>query len=348
MWEKCKNKFYRFLRLQNAPVIKIYTGYGNGSSFQVFGHILSLSPIDRKKYRNGVVRNTLALLRLFFVKPIRNAAIDISFEGKIIQVVSEKDGFIKAEWTEENILPPGTYKCSFSYFTRKKIGITSTGMIIVPQPTTYACISDIDDTFLVSHSANLRKRLYVLFTENAKSRKPFKGAVRHYRLLAGIDDEDQAHNSFFYVSSSEWNLYTYIQQFISEQDLPRGVMLLSQMKTFSSLLTTGQGNHQGKFVRITKILQQFPGQKFVLLGDDTQQDPFIYKSIVEHFKQNIICVYIRRVGTPVKDTVLEVQHFIEAKGVKFYYFSHSEDAIAHSIQIGLLRPEAIHKMTGLT
>ena len=77
-------------------------------------------------------------------------------------------------------------------------------------------------------------------------------------------------------------------------------------------------------------------QKFVLLGDDSQKDIDIYSSIVEHFPQNVYCVYIRRVGTPKKENVLLKQKIIENKGIFFCYFSHSEEAILHSKKIGLI------------
>ena len=341
MWEKWKNKFYRTLRLQRGAVFKIYTGYGNGKQFQIFAHLLSLSPIERKKFRGGVVRNTLALLRLFFVKPIPNAEVKIEFQQKTRTVITEEDGYIKLEWEEDTALQPGKYTCILSYQTKRGRTITAIGEIIVPIPASFACISDIDDTFLVSHSAHLRKRLFVLFTENAKSRKPFEGAVRHYRLLARLQQDASAHHTFFYVSSSEWNLHGYISNFIAEQKLPEGIMLLNHIKTFKSLLNTGQGSHEGKYVRIKKVLEQFPQQKFVLLGDDTQQDPFIYQRIVEEFPENIICVYLRRVGTPVKEKVLEVQKSIEEKAVNFFYFAHSKEAIEHSVDIGLIEREMV-------
>ena len=78
-------------------------------------------------------------------------------------------------------------------------------------------------------------------------------------------------------------------------------------------------------------------QKFILLGDDSQKDIDIYSSIVEHFPQNVYCVYIRRVGTPEKPHVLLKQQTIEKKGVLFCYFSHSEEAILHSKKIGLIK-----------
>jgi phosphatidate phosphatase APP1 len=89
--------------------------------------------------------------------------------------------------------------------------------LVVPYVNQFAFISDIDDTFLISHSGNLRKRLFVLLTENARSRKPFEGVVNHYNLLSLAGALEKTNNAFFYVSSSEWNLYEYIREFSKQK-----------------------------------------------------------------------------------------------------------------------------------
>ncbi|MES2429349.1 MAG: phosphatase domain-containing protein [Bacteroidota bacterium] len=317
----------------------MYTGFGNEDSCVIYGHAFSLSPMPRKTYRNFFLYNSIALLRLFMVKTKAGAKVKLFWNDTEYETTTEDDGFFKFEWKPAEKLAPGTYKVTAVLMKRGSATNTisfAEAEVIVPTPTTYAFISDIDDTFLISHSSNLRKRLFVLLTENARSRRPFDGAVNHYRLLHGIDDEEKANNAFFYVSSSEWNLYNYIREFIRRNELPEGVLLLNQVKTFSKVFATGQNNHNGKFFRIVRIIEAYPHQKFVLLGDDSQKDIDIYSSIVEHFPDSIYCVYIRRVYTPEKPHVREKQKDIEKAGVQFFYFAHSEDAIKHSMEIGLI------------
>ncbi len=338
--QKIKIKLFRLFRLRQGPVLKLYTGFGNDSSCIIYGHALSLSPLPRKKFRNFFLFNSVALLRLFMVKPLKNATVKLLWEEKEFETVTEKDGFFKFEWTPSVPLPIGSYKVKgllIKKGTSQKVTATAEAEVIIPSPTAFTFISDIDDTFLISHSSNLRKRLFVLLTENARSRRPFGGAVQHYRLLHGIDDTEKSNNAFFYVSSSEWNLYDYIRDFVQANKLPEGVFLLNQIKTFSKLFATGQGNHDGKFTRIVKIIEKYPERKFVLLGDDSQRDIDIYSSVAEHFPKNIYCIYIRRVRTPEKPHVREKQQIIEAAGVLFCYFSHSEEGILHSRKVGLIK-----------
>lgn len=279
----------------------------------------------------------MALLRLFMVKPYANAKVQLTWEGQVYTTQTSDDGFFHFEWKDKPPLPHGWNEIPVCMVDDNKKEIASgKGYVFIPYATQYGFISDIDDTFLISHSSNLRKRLYVLFTHNAHSRKPFEGSVKHYQLLAQSNTTPEAPNPFFYVSSSEWNLYDYILEFTTINGLPRGVFLLNVLKTFRQIFKTGQNNHHTKFMRIVRILEAYPKQRFVLLGDSSQQDPYIYSSIVEHFPKRIHAVYIRDVYEKNKKKVADVLFKIESQGVPCCFFRHSHDAILHSQKIGLI------------
>jgi phosphatidate phosphatase APP1 len=177
----------------------------------------------------------------------------------------------------------------------------------------------------------------VLFTRNAWTRKPFEGVVKHYQLLAKGNTTPEAPNPFFFVSSSEWNLYDFLLEFSTRNGVPRGIFLLNVMKRFSQLLKTGQNNHQTKFTRIARILKTYAHQRFVLLGDSSQHDPYIYQDIVKHFPAQIKAVYIRDVYKKNQEKAREVLNKIESTGVSCCFFSHSHEAIEHSKRIGLIQ-----------
>lgn len=331
-----KEKFLNLFRLSALPAIKLYRGYGHMNCFTVFGHVLNLTSFPRRKYRRGIIRNTLALLRLFMVKPAACVDVEMEWKGKKYRTKSDIDGFFKFDWEDTEPFEKGWLQVNVIALIDGQMIAASKGEVYVPEDTQYIFISDIDDTFLISHSGNLRKRLYALFTNNARSRKPFDGVVRHYKLLEYAHTTSAAPNPFFYVSSSEWNLYDYLTEFASVNKMPKGVFLLNTLKTFSQLLNTGQNNHQGKFTRIVRILEAYPKHRVVLLGDSSQHDPYIYQSVVQHFPHQIHAVYIRDIFKKSKTAVADVLKTIETTGVPCCFFEHSADAILHSMKIGLL------------
>lgn len=330
---------YRLLNwmgFTNQPTIKVYHGYGQGEQLMIHGHVFKLSPLPRKKYRKSVIHNTLALLRLFVVKPIAGIEVTLEWGNETLYCKSGTDGFFSFNWKDKPPLPCGWNRVVIKAWKHQEAIAEAVGTVFVPHETQYGFISDIDDTFLISHSSNLRKRLFVLFTENARSRQPFEDAVKHYQLLACSNTVPDAPNPFFFVSSSEWNLYDYILEFTIVNQMPKGVFLLNQLKLFSQLLKTGQNNHKTKFTRIARILETFPRQRFVLLGDSSQHDPYIYEAVVNHFPKQIHAVYIRDITAKNQQKVKDVLYKIEAAGVSCCFFKHSSEAIMHSRKIGLI------------
>ncbi|HEX8358446.1 MAG TPA: phosphatase domain-containing protein [Segetibacter sp.] len=338
-FESFKKNFLHLFKLTNDPVVKVYHGYGSETKMIVFGHVFSLSPLPRKKYAQNFWTNTFALLRSFMVRRVQAAKVRLIWGDTLCEAVTAKDGFFRFEWKTPLAMTPGIYKVQVHYYKEKsgkeEILAKGTGSVIIPFINQYSFISDIDDTFLISHSSNLRKRLYVLLTKNAHSRKPFEGVVNHYKLLASARTTASHPNPFFYVSSSEWNLYDFIKEFTRKNEMPEGVYLLSQIKKLSEVWKTGATKHSTKFMRIARILEAYPLQKFVLLGDDSQQDPVIYAGIVNHFPGRIVSVYLRHVYEKNVGNVRELIKQIEAAGVRCCHFVHSKEAIEHSYKIGL-------------
>jgi Uncharacterized conserved protein len=333
--DRIKNKLLRWFRLSDKPVIKVYRGYGNPERFLIFGHVLKLSSFPRKKYKRGIVKNTFSMLRLFMVRPNRHAKLKLEWEGITYETKTEDDGFYKFEVHLQQPLEPGWYEVEVELlFPHEPVKVC--GKFFIPYVYEFAFISDIDDTFLISHSSNLRKRLYVLLTKNAWSRKPFEGVVNHYQLLAATGAAENTVRAFFFVSSSEWNLYDYIVEFARKNNLPLGVYLLNQMKVFHQLWKTGQNNHATKFMRIARILESYPEQKFILFGDDSQEDPNIYLKIVQHFPGKIYCIYLRHVYKSNWERIKKIVDLLDASGVPCCYFKHSSEAIIHSKQLGLI------------
>ncbi len=332
-----RSRVLRWLGLTDETVIKLYHGYGHAAHLIIHGHVLTLSPLPRKKYHKSILNNAFALLRLFMVKPLGHMKLRTEWQGRVLETKCDENGFFKLEWQDEPPLEQGTHKLKVQLLGNDgRVIKEDEGELYIPHDTQYGFISDVDDTFLISHSANLRKRLLVLFTQNARSRQPFEGSVRHYQLLMQGNTTPDAPNPFFYVSSSEWNLYDYLQEFRRVQNLPHGVFLLNMLKQFKELLKTGQNNHQTKFTRIVRIIEGFPKQRFVLLGDSSQHDPYIYEAVVKHFPKQIHAVYIRDVHKKNKKKVQDVLVNIETAGVPCCFFSHSGEAILHSKKIGLI------------
>ncbi|MGM0934126.1 MAG: App1 family protein [Bacteroidota bacterium] len=316
--------------------LKLYRGYVNEQELVVFGHLFkSLAP-DRYRMDRRGLRHAVSVFQMFRIKPLKNIQIRLKFKNKEVVTKTLDDGYFRFNLPFNEKLDSGwhTYEVSAEF---SGYGIVETGEILKPYESKLAIITDIDDTFLISYSNNFFKKLYVLLLRNINKRKIFDDVVEHYQYLSlAGQDEAQASNSFFYVSSSEWNLYGFIHEFAVMHQLPKAVIKLKKIKTgISDFLLTGRGSHDHKFEKVKDIISFYPNLKYVLLGDDSQKDPDIYERICKIFPENIKAVYIRQTTSRKKNKVVEVLKNLESLHVSTCYFKDSERAISHSKALGI-------------
>ena len=329
-----KNK----LNDSNATV-KIYHGYGHRHNLIVFGHVLAGKKTVRTKFTNNTILNIAYLIKSFFIKPLSGVKVRLQWGNQVFYSTTAPDGFFKFHWQSDTEVTAGWHPITVQVVdTQDNPVVSGEGKMFIPHSTQYGIISDIDDTVLVSHSATTGKKLHVLFTKNPRTRKTFGDVVKFYNLLALAHTEPSLLNPFFYVSSSEWNLYDYLNEFFKHNDLPKGAFLLNDIKKWYQLIKTGKTKHQGKLIRVARIIDAFPKQRFILLGDNSQMDPEIYAAIANKHPDNVAAVYIRNISVEKEAAALQLLASIENKGIHTCLSKHTDEAIAHAQSIGLLKP----------
>ncbi|MET0634895.1 MAG: phosphatase domain-containing protein [Chitinophagaceae bacterium] len=328
-----------FLKKVNERHIRLYHGYGHTHDLLLYGHVMSGKAPARKKFTNNRLRNMVHLVRLFFIRPLPDVPLTLQWNKQLLNGRSEYDGFIKFEWASDESVPAGWHGVEVRSDDTGQV-VTGKGGVFVPHITQYGVISDIDDTIMISYSATVVRRIKELFSFHPLSRKLFPDVAEHYRLLSVSHTTAEAPNPFFYVSSSEWNLYEYLQDVFRNGKLPEGAFLLSQAKRWFELLKTGRTKHQGKLLRVMRILECFPSQQFILFGDNTQRDPVIYQEIARKLPHRILAIYIRDVHFSKTESTRGLLKAIEEEtSVYTCFFRESSEAIVHSRSIGLISGE---------
>ena len=195
-----------------------------------------------------------------------------------------------------------------------------------------AVISDIDDTIIETGiTGNLRavaRNWRRILLEMPEERLLVPGADVFYTALGGgavlRDGEDHTGDSvpatrhpFFYVSSSPWNLFSYLVAFQRTRGLPLGPITMRDWglnrDTFAS---SSHGAH--KIAAIEDILQSFPDMPFALIGDDTQGDLTAFGDIVARHADRIRAVFIRKAGEAFSPEELEAKATIRAAGIPLW------------------------------
>ncbi len=185
------------------------------------------------------------------------------------------------------------------------------GNVLVPgSGESLGIISDIDDTIIETGiTGGLRsvlRNLNRVLAQLPDDRIAVPGADVFYGALGGGAVAAQAHSEpgtridathrpFFYVSSSPWNLFSYLVAFQRTRRLPLGPLLLRDWGLDRE--TFGKSSHgMHKRAAIDEILATYPAMRFALIGDDTQGDLTAYGAVVADHPGRIAAVFIRTAG----------------------------------------------------
>jgi len=148
-------------------------------------------------------------------------------------------------------------------------------------------ISDIDDTIKDSHVLDKKLLLKKTFLKEFASVKGMSDIYQHWQSNG---------YQFHYVSSSPWQLYPVLSDFIDDQSFPRGSMHLKLIRLKDqSIMNLFASPEDGKIPTITTLLMRFPKRKFILVGDSGEKDPDIYAKMAREHPERIIRIYIRDV-----------------------------------------------------
>ncbi|UOQ79199.1 App1 family protein [Hymenobacter sp. 5516J-16] len=181
----------------------------------------------------------------------------------------------------------------------------------------------------------------IVLLRNARSRLPFKGVAEFYRQLQ-LGRNGKRNNPFFYVSSSPWNLYDLLEDFLQLNEIPPGPLLLRDMALKRKQSTDASEHHGHKLKEIDNLLLTYPTLPFVLIGDSGQEDANIYREVVRRHPGRILAIYIRDVNRPDRATLVEqVSEDLRADKVEMLLVQDTVQAAKHAANTGLIFQEAI-------
>lgn len=291
-----------------AAIIIPYRGFGNNQQLIVNGYVTEDKGLEKPEKRRNNWQNMLAMIKRYSSDEIPGAEVTIEIDGKKHKAISEETGLFKSSFSMDigshytNTVWIPYIASVWSDMTGEDKEVSVHGEILVPgKDVEYAVISDIDDTILISHATQTLRKLKLMLWRNSRTRKPFPGVAEFYRALHTGSDGKKS-NPFFYVSSSEWNLYDLLEDFCDYNEFPKGVFLLRELKVdILKFWKSGGGDHQHKFRKIKMLFQTYPDLSFILIGDNGQHDPEIYSKVVAEYPDRVKAIYIRAIKKVGKD-----------------------------------------------
>jgi phosphatidate phosphatase APP1 len=324
-----------------------YRGYAGGSRVLVHGRAQKAREIPPPTATDSMWRNLLSTYKRIDADPLPHARVRVTLDGVEREVEADNEGFFRA-WLDLPAPLPATepwHPVALQLLSPLRAGhpeVHATAQVRVLDDTpTFGVISDLDDTVIQSRITSFLQAVRTVMLGNARTRLPFPGVAAFYQALERGGDGARR-NPIFYVSSSPWNIHDIIADFMDFQRIPRGPINLRDWDFVLSALTSSR---HGTFKEpvIDEILTLYPALPFILIGDNSQKDPEIYRKILDRHPGRILAIYIRNVdANPERSaSVQALTKEVLAAGSTLVLADDTYAAAQHAVEQGWITKESL-------
>ena len=339
------------------PRIQPYFGYRNQE--RLFISARALRSRHSEFGKTGKWRAMRRMMGQFASHEVEQLPVELELrsplgETRRHQGLTDKEGFVhfdirlEGDWSYEET--PQWEVVTFHWTTGQGEQCIDGHVLAPGSGTGLAMISDIDDTIIETgitgdFRAVMRNWRRVLM-EMPEERLLVPGADMFFNALGGNEGlpEGEGHagdhmpasrRPFFYVSSSPWNLFSYLVAYIKGRGLPLGPIALRDWGLNRE--TFGSGSHGAhKRAAIEGILATYPEIKFALIGDDSQGDLTAFSQIAIDHPGRIRAVFIRKVGEALSPEELAAKAALKGADIPLWMGEGYEKGREFLASIGLL------------
>lgn len=330
--------------LGGAEKVKIVVYRGHATPQQVYlrGRVLEDKGVLPASDNDTVWDNMLAVYRRFDSNELPGVRLQIQLADTVVETVTDEEGYFAVVLTPDSPLDPAHARHPVTVALLDRLteqeSVQGVGEVVVAAETAvFGVISDVDDTILQTFATNLLKVAQLTFLHNARTRLPFPGVAAFYQAL---QHSGGTTNPIFYVSSSPWNLYDLLDDFMALNGIPAGPIFLRDLGLDAHKLFA-QDHHTHKLEQIRHILQTHATLPFILIGDSGQQDPEIYRQVVAAFPGRIAAIYIRDVSASERDDEVAQLRQEMAGEVPLLLVADSYAAAEHAVAAGFIHHESL-------
>lgn len=268
-------------------VIVPFTGYGTDDHVRVLGRLI---------LRPAKPRTTLGLYaetflhqrgwRNFISTPVPRRPVTVKVGDRELELVTDRGGYIDIRVRIDDL--PNDWSDVILY--TGEAAPVKAPVKVVSSDQTHGLISDVDDTILSTWLPRVFLAAWNSFVLTEGNRVAVPGMARFYqRFLAAHPGAP-----IVYVSTGSWNTVPFLNRFMSRHGFPMGPMLLTDFgPTQNSWFRSGQ---EHKRRALAELARDFPNIKWILVGDDGQHDPVLYREFADLRPDRVRAIAIRQLS----------------------------------------------------
>ncbi|WP_223360855.1 App1 family protein [Leifsonia sp. ZF2019] len=266
-----------------------YTGYGAPSWVRILGRVVLAReprPGSRAERKHRKREESIRGWRSFVSVPVSDVTVTIEIEGDRHTVEPDRGGVIDTVVPVQ--LAPGWHTVRMS--TPESDRVFEAPIFIVDPKATFGIISDVDDTVMVTALPRPLLAAWNTFVLDEHARVPTPGMAVLLERLAGTHPGTPV----IYLSTGAWNVAPTLRRFLSRNLFPSGPLLLTDWgPTHDRIFRSGR---EHKRTSLERLSSEFPGLKWLLIGDDGQHDEQLYGEFSIAHPDNVAGVAIRQLS----------------------------------------------------
>jgi phosphatidate phosphatase APP1 len=334
------SKFKLMIFLQTGYIKRLmivpYTGFGNAQYCYFLGRVIKDRGIRVSALEDSGWKNISQMVKRFMTVVIPGVKVKAHILGMDYEAITDDEGYFefKIQWNVDAPRQSHWEKVEFELLDgilKNQAPVLAQGEVFISrEKEEFGVISDIDDTIVSTGATRLWDMLKTTFLQNAFSRIPFPGVSAFYKALEKGTDGLES-NPMFYVSSSPWNLYDFLMEFLEVHQIPKGPLMLRDLGLSREQFIAGSHDAH-KLKQIEHILSVYQDLNFILIGDSGQYDPEIYLQVVRDFPNRVKAIYIRDLQKARKNELRSIVEELSTLGVEMLLVKDTLEAAKHTLK----------------
>jgi len=271
-----------------------YIGYGSSSFARVLGRVVMGRRVEaEEQVESATTTEELARAvfnqrgwRSYLTAPVAYIPVRVRIEGRVFRTRTDRTGYFDLT-VRGHGLSPGWHDVDV---LTAAAAPTTARVMIVEEGARLGIVSDIDDTVMVTSIPRPLIAAWHTFVRHLRSRQLVPGMAQMYRDI--LTDHPGA--PMFYLSTGAWNIMPALAHVLRRGNYPPGPMLMTDWgPTNTGWFRSGQ---EHKRTALRRLRAEFPDIRWVLIGDDGQHDPMIYREFAAEYPDHVAAIVIRELS----------------------------------------------------
>lgn len=275
-----------------VPAVLPYAGYAADGEARVLGRVVLAPSTADPRTRRGIPGYRRLLTLECPAVPTR-----VELDGGGVEATTDHAGVLDARLRVSQDVPPGRVTASITVEGRDPV---PAHVYVAAPGAARGVVCDIDDTVWITGLAHPLAAARRTLLGTSSTRRSVPGMARLLRAVA-----DEPGTPVVYLSNGPWNLAGPAARFLERHGFPPGALLMTDWGVRPDRWFRDGRAHKAS--ALATLVEDLPQVRWVLVGDDGEDDPHLYCSLAEQEPEHVAAVLLRQVPRSRRDDAVPLE-----------------------------------------